>query len=79
MAINYEFGSDNHSGVHPDIMKAIESVNFGYSVISYGDDEYTFQTIKKFKDNFGKDIDVFFVGNGTAANILGIKAVDWFF
>lgn len=74
MTVNYEFGSDNHSGVHPDIMKAIESVNVGYSV-SYGDDHYTDNAIKKFKDHFGKDIDVFFVGNGTAANILGIKAV----
>ena len=74
MTVNYEFGSDNHSGVHPDIIKAIESVNVGYSV-AYGDDQYTDKAIKKFKDHFGKDIDVFFVGNGTAANILGIKSV----
>ncbi|UCF49246.1 MAG: aminotransferase class V-fold PLP-dependent enzyme [Thermoplasmatales archaeon] len=74
MKINYEFGSDNHSGVHPDIMKAIESVNVGYSV-AYGDDEYTTSAVKKFKEHFGKDIDVYFVGNGTAANILGLKSV----
>jgi len=74
MKINYEFGSDNHSGVHPDVMKAIESVNHGYSV-AYGDDEYTKRAIDKFKDHFGKDIDVYFVGNGTAANILGIKSI----
>jgi threonine aldolase len=74
MKINYEFGSDNHSGVHPDIMKAIESVNVGYSV-AYGDDEYTTRAVKKFKEHFGKDIDVYFVGNGTAANILGLKSV----
>ncbi len=74
MTINYEFGSDNHSGVHPDIIKAIESVNVGFSV-AYGDDEYTSRAIKKFKGHFGRDIDVYFVGNGTAANILGIKSV----
>jgi len=74
MSVNYEFGSDNHSGVHPDIIKAIESTNKGYSV-AYGDDEYSNRAISKFKDHFGKDIDVFFVGNGTAANILGLKAV----
>jgi len=74
MSINFEFGSDNHSGVHPDIIKAIESVNFGYS-IAYGDDEYTSSAINKFKDHFGKDIDVYFVGNGTAANILGLKSI----
>jgi threonine aldolase len=74
MAINSEFGSDNHSGVHPNIMKAIESVNEGYSV-SYGEDDYTKIAIDKFKKFFGKGIDVYFVGNGTAANILGIKTV----
>ena len=74
MKINYEFGSDNHSGVHPDIMKAIDSVNVGYSV-AYGDDEYTSRAVNKFKEHFGKDIDVYFVGNGTAANILGLKSV----
>ena len=74
MTVNYEFGSDNHSGVHPDIMKAMESVNLGYTV-AYGDDEYTEQAKKKFTEHFGREIDVFFVGNGTAANILGINAV----
>ncbi len=74
MTVNDEVGSDNHSGVHPDILKAIETVNAGYSV-AYGDDKCTNRTVKKFKEHFGKDIDVFFVGNGTAANILGIKAI----
>ncbi len=74
MNINYEFGSDNHSGVHPDIIKAIESVNVGYSV-AYGDDEFTNRAINKFKEHFGKEIDVYFVGNGTAANILGLKSI----
>ncbi len=74
MTINYEFGSDNHSGVHPDIIKAIESVNTGYAV-AYGDDGYTIRAVNKFKEHFGKEIDVYFVGNGTAANILGLKSV----
>ena len=74
MSNNKGFASDNHSGIHPDILKAIESVNTGYT-IAYGDDEYTARAIKKFKEHFGKDIDVYFVGNGTAANILGIKTV----
>jgi threonine aldolase len=74
MTVNDEFGSDNHSGVHPDIIKAIESVNLGYSV-AYGDDDYTKSAVDKFKEHFGKNIDVYFVGNGTAANILGLKAV----
>jgi len=74
MTINDEFGSDNHSGVHPDIIKAINSVNVGYS-IAYGNDFYTKRAVNKFKEHFGKGIDVYFVGNGTAANILGLKVV----
>jgi len=74
MTVNDEFGSDNHSGVHPDIINAIETVNVGYSV-AYGDDVYTKRAVKKFKEHFGKNIDVYFVGNGTAANILGLKVV----
>ena len=74
MTVNDEFGSDNHSGVHPEIIKAINSVNVGYSV-AYGDDFYTERAVKKFKEHFGKGVDVYFVGNGTAANILGLKVV----
>jgi len=74
MIVNEEFGSDNHSGIHPEILKAIESVNKGYAV-AYGDDKYTDRAVKKFKEHFGKGVDVFFVYNGTAANILGLKTV----
>ncbi len=74
MIVNEEFGSDNHSGIHPEILKAIESVNKGYAV-AYGDDKYTDHAVKKFKEHFGNGVDVFFVYNGTAANILGLKTV----
>ena len=74
MTLNVEFGSDNHSGVHPNIMKAIVDANNGYS-ISYGEDELTKSSVKKIKKVFGSDVDVFFVYNGTAANILGLKTV----
>ncbi|HLD02346.1 MAG TPA: low specificity L-threonine aldolase [Candidatus Nanoarchaeia archaeon] len=68
------FGSDNHAGVHPDILKAIAEANQGHAH-SYGDDDYTQQAIKKFKKLFGNNIEVFFVYNGTAANVLGLKAM----
>ena len=74
MRLNVEFGSDNHSGVHPDVLKAIIDANKGYS-ISYGEDEHTKSAVKKLKGVFGDDVDVFFVYNGTAANILGLKTV----
>ena len=68
------FASDNNAGVHPNILSAINSVNQGH-VISYGDDIFTQSAVKKFEEHFGKDVDVYFVFNGTAANVLGLSAV----
>ncbi|MDA3780137.1 MAG: low specificity L-threonine aldolase [Bacteroidales bacterium] len=67
------FASDNNSGVHPEIMKAINNVNTGHT-IAYGDDIYTERAIKKVKEHFGDDVEVFFVFIGTAANVLGLHA-----
>ncbi len=71
MKIN--FASDNHAGIHPDILKAIRDVNLGH-VNAYGEDEYTNQAIQKFKDIFGDNIEVFFVFNGTGANVLSLAS-----
>src|SRR3989338_777167 len=68
------FASDNYSGTHPKILEAIQKANLGHAS-AYGNDEYTARAIKKFKEHFGKDIDVYFVYNGTGANVLGLKAV----
>ena len=68
------FASDNNSGIHPDVLKAIEEANVGH-VIAYGDDTYTKRAIKKLKEHFGEEIDVYFVFNGTGANVLGMKQV----
>ena len=68
------FASDNNAGVHPRIMEAIASANQGH-VVGYGDDPYTVAAVKKFKQHFGEDIEVFFAFNGTAANCLGLKAL----
>ena len=74
MSVFTGFGSDNHSGVHPDILTALQNVNHGY-VVAYGHDEYTTQAINRIKEIFGKESAVFFVYNGTAANILGLRSV----
>lgn len=67
------FASDNNAGVHPDILNALIKANEG-DEIGYGDDNYTRSAILKFKRILGDDIEVFFVGGGTAANVLGIAA-----
>ena len=68
------FASDNYSGVHPEIMEALLQANQGH-VGSYGADDYTEKAIKKFKEFFGEDIEVFFAYNGTGANVLGLSAL----
>ena len=68
------FASDNNAGVHPKILQAIERANRGH-VIAYGDDVYTYAAVKKFREHLGADVDVYFVFNGTGANVLGLKAV----
>ena len=54
------FASDNNSGVHPEIIKAIIEANEGHN-IAYGDDIYTERAKAKFYEYFGRDIDIYFV------------------
>jgi len=72
--MNKGFASDNNSGVHPTIFKFMENANKGH-VVGYGDDPYTQKAIKIFKEKFGDKTEVFFVFNGTGANVLGLSTV----
>src|SRR5690606_13930959 len=67
------FASDNYSGVHPEIMAALNAANQGH-MPSYGADPYTQRAVELFKSLFGDSIEVFLVYNGTGANVLGLKA-----
>lgn len=67
------FASDNWSGVCPEIMQTLTEVNSGHNQ-AYGElnDPVNEAAIHQFKKHFGEDIAVFFVYNGTAANVLGV-------
>ncbi len=69
------FASDNWSGVCPEIMEALAAVNNTGHIPAYGelDDPVTTAAEKKFKAVFGSSAEVFFVYNGTAANVLGVQ------
>lgn len=67
------FASDNNSGIHPEILKAIEQANTAHAV-AYGDDSLTGMALQQFKQHFGDNAETFFVFNGTAANVLSLKA-----
>ncbi len=68
------FASDNWSGVCPEIMTTLNKVNEGH-LFAYGEgnEQVSEVAFEKFKEHFGEDIAVFFVYNGTAANVLGIS------
>jgi len=66
------FGSDNHAAVHPKILQAITDNNFGHAP-SYGTDALSSATRELFSETFGK-CETYFVFNGTAANVLCLRA-----
>jgi threonine aldolase len=65
------FGSDNHAGAHPEVIRAIADANSG-DAMPYGADQWTAQATEQLRTAFGAS-EVFLVFNGTAANVLGIS------
>ncbi len=65
------FGSDNHAGAHPAVLDALGAVSRG-DVTAYGDDPWTELVAARLAEEFDAN-GVFFVFNGTAANVLGIS------
>lgn len=68
------FGSDNHSGVHPRIMEALVRANVGHEP-SYGTDRLTSECVDMFRKMTTPKAEVFFVFNGTAANVLALSSL----
>ena len=68
------FASDNNSGIHPAILEAIADANRG-QCIGYGDDHYTDEAVKRFREAFGEAVEVFLVCTGTGANVLALRTV----
>ncbi len=68
------FASDNNATVHLEVLEALQRANDGH-VVGYGDDPYTESAVRKFREHFGDDVEVFFVYNGTAANVLSLQAL----
>ena len=68
------FGSDNHSGISPEILEAIHKANINHA-LAYGDDEYCQRAEQLFREHFGDQAKVYFVFNGTGANVLNIDAM----
>ncbi len=68
------FGSDNHSGVSPEVLEALAAANNEHA-LAYGDDEYTKRLEALYRDTFGPQARPYLVFNGTGANVLCIDAM----
>ena len=68
------FASDNAASVHPRVIEALARVNQGHA-LSYGDDDVTRGAVDAMRKMLGADVEVFFVYNGTAANVLGLQSM----
>jgi threonine aldolase len=67
------FASDNAATVHPDVLSAIARANVGHAR-GYGHDAYTPEVESLFAQQFGAQARAFLVFNGTAANVLSLRA-----
>src|ERR1700742_1575107 len=65
------FGSDNHSGTHPAVMRAIVEANAG-DAIAYGADPWTERAVGEIRRQSGAQGEVYLVLNGSGANVLGL-------
>ncbi len=67
------FASDNSATVHPDVLASIARVNVGHA-FGYGHDDYTARVEAMFAEHFGEQARAFLVFNGSAANVLSLRA-----
>jgi threonine aldolase len=68
------FASDNTAPIAPEIMQALVDANAGFA-LGYGNDDATRRLERRLSDLFERDVAVFLVPTGTAANALAIAHV----
>lgn len=66
-------GSDNHSGIHPEVLSSLIAANHGHAH-SYGMDLLSDLAQKEFDRVFERKTFVNYVFNGTAANVLSLAS-----
>jgi threonine aldolase len=71
---NYQFASDNTSGICPEAWNSLAEANRG-RLPSYGNDNWTRRACDLLRQVFETDCEVFFVFNGTAANSLSLASL----
>src|SRR5689334_13255994 len=66
------FASDNWAGAHPKVSAALAAHSTGFSR-GYGDSDLDRKVTRTFSEVFEREVSVFFVGTGTAANALSLS------
>ncbi|MBZ9987991.1 low specificity L-threonine aldolase [Mesorhizobium sp. BH1-1-5] len=69
------FASDNWAGVHPDISANLSRHAAG-TAVAYGDGDLDRAVYRRFSEIFEREVQVFFVATGTAANALSMAALN---
>jgi len=69
------FASDNWAGAHPDIARSLVEAAGGFAS-AYGTSDLDKRVENTFREIFERDVAVFFVGTGTAANSLALASVN---
>jgi len=67
------FASDNIVGASPQVLQALNEANAG-AMAAYGSDEITRRVKARFNEIFEREVSVFFVTTGTAANALALSS-----
>lgn len=67
------FASDNWAGATEAVMAAVQRHNGGFAP-GYGNDPLTASIGRRFSELFEREVEVFFVGTGTAANGISMAA-----
>src|SRR5437660_9051853 len=65
------FASDNAAGIAPQVLAAIAQANQG-AALAYGRDPWTERAERRLADLFEREVAVFLVPTGTAANALAL-------
>jgi threonine aldolase len=68
------FASDNTAGIAPEILQTMAAGNDGFAM-GYGDDDATRSVEQRIGEIFERDVAVFLVPTGTAANALALAHV----
>ncbi|MEF2071825.1 threonine aldolase family protein [Consotaella aegiceratis] len=69
------FASDNFSGAHPAVNESLAR-NAGGMAVAYGGSDLDKAIERRFNEIFEREVAVFFVGTGTAANSLSLAAMN---